>query len=528
MSVSASAKPVERHNDMLRREAKTHHEIGTFESYDVDQDGYLGSKEAQTLLQDMDVDPVMWHAYAGRKDGLFTRLAYERLVDDLKVFRQADKDASDHLDSKEVEDLETEAGIPKNIFNWKSFDVDNDNKLSKAEFLSAGPAAAHATAQSLAGSSLLLTDDNETLTDKEQADKEWKEEEDAGAEADGWAWSNGADGSAATIDLGMKEGEEHLYHDYDEYYHHTSEDEKGLSLLEEHDDYDKDLDDLPDTPEDDDDDDDDEEGDSLLEEDLDDEEKQHLEDIMNDDLDVNVEDEKKVASELFQAFDSDNNGVLDDSEIKQVLERAGLPNFDWHAYDHNKDGSLTQAEFYAMGSDADNKDNPDLMDGILNQLYDEDPDGSDSFAETESAKSDDAEDHDSVTDDNDDSSLTSDSSSEPVSSDSETVGSQSSSMNEAKTSEPGEASRSTEDKEDLQVFQAADTNGDSMLSGDEIAAFLKQAGKEDFQWKTYDADNDGKLNKEEFSAASASFNGRDDPDDTSEEDKDANQDSTAS
>jgi len=380
MSVSASASPVhrhkeeilqlavQRHNDMLRREngasSLGQREMGTFETYDVDHDGYLGSKEAQTLLQDMDVDPAMWHLFAGSKDKLITRLAFERIVDDSKLFQKTDKDASDHLEPGEIQDLENQAGISKkSTFNWRTFDRDKDSKLSKAEFLLAGPAAARAAAQALAGGSVSLLS-----TDGQVADKEWKQEQDAGAEADGWAWTTGDDTPGENIDLDMdaslmEETEQDMLDEDDD------EDERGLSFLEEYnDDEDEEDDDLrePLHPED-----HHEEGESLLQED----EQAALDYLMNDDLDLGVEDERKVASELFQAFDTDNNGVLDGSEIQQVLDRAGVANFDWRAYDRNHDNRLTQDEFYSMGSDAENKDNPDLMDGILAQLYEEPDDG---------------------------------------------------------------------------------------------------------------------------------------------------------
>lgn len=505
MSVSASASPVNRHSDMLRREAgiaTSHHsEMGSFESYDVDHDGYLGSKEAQTLLQDMEIDPAMWHMYAGKKDGLISRLAYERLADDLKVFRTSDKDTSDHLEPEEIEALEKEAGLhePQGSFSWRTFDIDKDNKLSKAEFLAAGPAAARAAAHALAGSSLLSTDDNSRV-----ADPEWQQEEDAEAEADGWAWASADDeGPGEQIDLGMMEGDPHhstlmegsevddMMHDMD------SDDEKGLSLLEEdeEDEHDEDLDGALPEP------DYDEEGESLLEED----EQQALDYLMNDDLDLNVEDERRVASELFQAFDSDNNGELDASEIGEVLERAGVPKFDWQSYDHNSDHKLSQDEFYSMGKDEGNKDNPDLMDGILAQLYEE-PDDDGSITES-SADSDDSQDNSA-----DESSDAAESASESATTPAPESASDAIADLDAigKTSQTSSADEDdSEEKDDLEVFEQFDENHDGKLSGDELQEILTKAHKQGWNWKQFDTDGDGELSKKEFQTAAHEFNTQD-------------------
>merc|ERR1711904_260358 len=45
------------------------------------------------------------------------------------------------------EALMSHTGIPANLFNWKAFDHDNDDKLSPPEFLEAGPAVAVAFRQ---------------------------------------------------------------------------------------------------------------------------------------------------------------------------------------------------------------------------------------------------------------------------------------------------------------------------------------------------------------------------------------------
>eukprot|EP00746_Dinoflagellata_sp_MGD_P000950 gnl/MRDRNA2_/MRDRNA2_101771_c0_seq1.p1 gnl/MRDRNA2_/MRDRNA2_101771_c0~~gnl/MRDRNA2_/MRDRNA2_101771_c0_seq1.p1 ORF type:complete len:563 (-),score=183.12 gnl/MRDRNA2_/MRDRNA2_101771_c0_seq1:52-1740(-) len=522
MSVSASASPVHRHADMLRREAGSaishHRQMGSFESYDVDRDGYLGSKEAQTMLQDMNVDPAMWHAYAGKKDMLISRLAYERLVDDSKVFQRADKDGSDDLDHGEIQALETEAGIEEGTFNWRTFDTDKNNKLSKAEFLAAGPAAAHAAAEALGGASLLASGE-----DSKDKDTESKEEEDAGAEADGWAWAIGGDGPGEEIDLGMMEGDESLLEEselQDMMNGMDHEDEQGLSLLQENEEYDEDLDDPPT--------DEDEEGGSLLEEELSEEDQQSLDYIMNNDLDLSEQDERRVASELFQAFDSDGNGVLDESEINQVLERADLPKFNWRAYDHNKDDQLTQDEFYSMGSDGQNKENPDLMDGILAQLYEEPEDGNDQTpnnAIAENAMTDASQDGSSdentdtsSADSTDDGSSQSDSESGSASDDTAAsttaaadLDGPTSSAEEGSTGESSEdgekedqksdADVKEEEKADKEVFHQIDSNHDGKLDENELDAYLEQAHRTNFNWKAYDKDGDGALNAQEFGNA---------------------------
>lgn len=118
-----------------------------FEEYDHDKSGTLDPSEAARFLSDQGFASSDWPMLLHNGGGVITSHGFKRLHRDMAMFETADADKTGFLEAPEVETILKSAGLSSNTFPWQHWDHDGDHRLSKAEFLAAGPAVAHAVQQ---------------------------------------------------------------------------------------------------------------------------------------------------------------------------------------------------------------------------------------------------------------------------------------------------------------------------------------------------------------------------------------------
>eukprot|EP00746_Dinoflagellata_sp_MGD_P011487 gnl/MRDRNA2_/MRDRNA2_124100_c0_seq1.p1 gnl/MRDRNA2_/MRDRNA2_124100_c0~~gnl/MRDRNA2_/MRDRNA2_124100_c0_seq1.p1 ORF type:complete len:228 (-),score=49.30 gnl/MRDRNA2_/MRDRNA2_124100_c0_seq1:12-695(-) len=119
----------------------------TFEEYDHDKSGTLDPSEAAPFLTDQGFASSDWPMLLHNGGGVITSHGFQRLHRDMAMFDTADADKTGFLEPPEVETILKSAGLSSETFPWQHWDHDGDHRLSKAEFLAAGPAVAHAVNQ---------------------------------------------------------------------------------------------------------------------------------------------------------------------------------------------------------------------------------------------------------------------------------------------------------------------------------------------------------------------------------------------
>lgn len=208
---------------------------------------------------------------------------------DSDVFEQADADKSNHLEEGEIKKVMSRAGVHPSKFDWKSFDHDKDGRLSKKEFLDAGSAAAKVAVPPPL--SML-------------------EEHVARQSGPGALLRIGSFENHDTDGSGSLEEDE-----AGTLMKRTGADESSWRAL-------------------------DHDGDGAL---------SRYEFERPAEADKNLEDQPD--SKFFDDADINKDKVLDDSEMGSVVSKMGLDktNFDWHAFDHDKDGALKKDEFFQAG-----------------------------------------------------------------------------------------------------------------------------------------------------------------------------------
>jgi len=145
--------------------------MATFEGYDRDKSGTLEHSEAEHLLRDIGFTSSEWPMLLHNGGGVITQHAWRRLTTDMDMWAAADKNKSGFLEAPEVGQVLKSAGLSDKAFPWQQWDHDGDNRLSKAEFLAAGPAVAHIVLQQ---ATALLQEDkpHENFHQKEYVDED--------------------------------------------------------------------------------------------------------------------------------------------------------------------------------------------------------------------------------------------------------------------------------------------------------------------------------------------------------------------
>lgn len=139
---------------------------------------------------------------------------------------------------------------------------------------------------------------------------------------------------------------------------------------------------------------------------------------------------------VFRAADKDGSAFLEAREVEAVMARAGITaqEFNWHSFDHDGDGRLSEPEFLAAGPAAAH-----AASMAAESLLEEAAEGS----------------------------------------------------HEAEEEDEGQVS-------DEQVWAHSDQDASGFLEAREMNFLLHKAGIEGFDWQSYDHDKDGKMSKAEF------------------------------
>lgn len=224
-------------------------------------------------------------------------------IEDMKIFQKRDVDKSGFLEANEIDSLMGDVGVA-HLVDWKSFDHDGDGKLSRTEFMQAGPAVVK-VAQSLA------QDVVEQQSLIQQKDLSYFHH----CDKDQNGFLNGTEMSEALTGTGLNPEDFNwraFDHDGDDRLNPAEFLEAGPAVVQavrEHENAG---------------------GASSTEEPLDITQK-----------------EKSV----FAKSDLDRSGFLEPTEVNQLMAVAGLSpkTFNWQAYDYDQDGRLSFDEFLEAG-----------------------------------------------------------------------------------------------------------------------------------------------------------------------------------
>lgn len=284
--------------------AKTPLPPGSFNwrKYDFDGDGALSRGEFLAAGSAV-FDEVQQHrqaeleqadilAHEQQQASLLEEESANAETQDAHIFRLADTNQNGFLEESEMDELNNRAGLSG--FKWKIFDEDKDNRLSPAEFVKSGPAASQ-FGEARRMEQLLQEVSTRT---KEGDDEDRKVFKKADTDGSSFLEENEIDALLKKTNVGLPFDWRKFDHDHDGRLNETEFLEGGPAAIEA----------------------------ALLQE---------------DDMDV----ERKDDYEVWKVTDKDQNGFIEANEIEKLLHEADIKDFDWKAYDFNKDGRLDPQEF---------------------------------------------------------------------------------------------------------------------------------------------------------------------------------------
>eukprot|EP00746_Dinoflagellata_sp_MGD_P163382 gnl/MRDRNA2_/MRDRNA2_91377_c0_seq1.p1 gnl/MRDRNA2_/MRDRNA2_91377_c0~~gnl/MRDRNA2_/MRDRNA2_91377_c0_seq1.p1 ORF type:complete len:857 (+),score=263.43 gnl/MRDRNA2_/MRDRNA2_91377_c0_seq1:110-2680(+) len=382
-----------------------------------------------------------------------------------EIFKRADEDGTGFLEAPEVDKLFQAAGIPSDFLNWRSFDHDRDSKLNLAEFYEVDQAIQR----------------NPPPETQEQANTGAPANPDEvfqGTDKDGSGFLEAAEMDHLIQGAGIPSS----------IFNWRAFDHDGDGKLNKAEFYEADravlaLPPPPGAPA---------QGaqppGSQRSQSLEEQNSQSYEDQRKEFL--------EQTHSIFQEADSDGSNFLEAGEVEEFLRHMPVPKtYDWHEYDHDKDDRLSEDEFLYAGPAAVRAANARRQGDMEEEDWDEDSAG---LLETD----------ESDEDEND----------EPV-----TLGEVNFDEDEDEHEHGGKHEHNDEDEhededenhhsaqldtsdkhpvpdgtDDLQVYKDTDINKDGYCDASELARIEKIAGIKDVDWKKWDADKDGKLNKTEF------------------------------
>lgn len=317
--------------------AKTPLVPGSFNwrKYDFDGDGALNQGEFLAAGTGVLQEVKRQHQEALAAQQQASLLEQEVVSRETQVFQDADKNHNGFLEEPEMDDLNSRAGLTG--FNWKNFDSDQDNRLSKAEFVRSGPAAA------AFGEMKRL----EPLLKRTKA----------GDDVDRKVFKKADTDGSSFLEKGEVESllsRSHIttplfnWHDFDRDHDGKLSEEEFLeggpmalkasiearppSLVQE----------------------------SGASRDADE----------DDDLEA-LADKREDDQQVWLEFDKDRSGYLETNEIDRLVKDAEIKDFDWKAYDRDHDGRLSPAEFDTASDEAKEKASSQFRQKVQQNLGEE-------------------------------------------------------------------------------------------------------------------------------------------------------------
>jgi Ca2+-binding EF-hand superfamily protein len=428
-----------------------------FRALDVDGNQILSGEEVDRFMKEMNILPEHWnwHFFDTDGDGGLSEkefiaagpaIADASLVQAApkRIFGEADQDGNSYLEPAEIDALMRRSGLHPAHFNWRSFDHDGDGRLNFAEFLKAGPAAASSPQQPPPPSQQgPLGPQGEPMTPA-SPDEVFK-----GTDRD----SSGFLEAQEMDHLVQQAGIPPTIFNWRSFDH----DGDGKLNLSEFYEADRAVLSMPPPPQ----------AQSLAEEQIarqaqqnqQDQEAQHAAFL-------------EQTKQIFQETDSDGSNFLEPGEIEEFLMHVGNPHepYDWHGFDQDKDGRLSEVEFQNAGPAAvqaarsqHRKENGMDEEDVAALLETDDgPDAPVTLDQVDLDKDDDEEDEGKA---------------------------------QLKTSDQHPAA---DGADDLFVYKDTDLNKDGFCDASELARMEKVAGIKDVDWRKFDTDKDGKLSKKEF------------------------------
>lgn len=410
--------------DKIMQHAGVHPDDLDVKAFDKDGDGYLSAEEMTAL------------GGAANSKGVANKLAKllphtseqeGKHKEDIALFKSADTDGSSLLEAGEVDALLAKTPLEPGSFDWHRFDFDKDGKLSLGEFLAGGPAVSQQVQQELQRRHQ-EAQQQASLLEQEAMDQDTQIFRDADKNQDNFLEESEMD--ALNNRAGLTGFDWKVF---------DSDKDNRLNLAE----FVK-------------------SGPAAAEFG----QARQMELLLKRTKEGDEADRK-----IFKQADADGSSFLEEGEVNTLLNGRHIDTklFNWHAFDHNHDGKLSEEEFLAGGTAALKAS----LQGPSASLVEES--GGDEQEEDLQQKYGDGDQENS---------------------------------NDESHGEGQESDLQTEQESDLQteqddlhVWLETDKDHSGYLESNEMEQLMQTADIKDFDWKVYDKDHDGRLSSAEWHMA---------------------------
>lgn len=184
------------------------------------------------------------------------------------------------------------------------------------------------------------------------------------------------------------------------------------------------------------------------------------------------QDQGHMITEIWKETDHNHDGFIEDQEMDDFLDAAGVTTFAWEKYDQDKDGRLNKKEFAELHNALRSRYSEKYMAAVL-----------DKASENEYNRQKELEQDEEI----------------PPGQEVSMVSVEQSSKRQSATSNIVSFLESNLDAEALKIhWKTIDKDGDGVLNPREIEAFLRSNNVKRIDWGNYDDNGDDRLNKTEF------------------------------
>lgn len=322
-------------------------ETELFHRADLDRSGFLEGPEMNRINMHAGIPSFNWQSFDEDKDGRmslaefkksgaaavdFMKEGKQKEIDekaDRESFHLADKDKSSFLEVGEMDELMSKAGLPKS-YDWRSADLNGDGKLNEDEFIAGGAAVRQAIVEQLDNqeASLMELQQRQQMDPKEADAKAFHE-----ADTDGSSFLEEGEMKEVIRKAGLPDSFNWRATDYD-----------GDGKLNESEFVAG--------------------GDAARQASLAQFEQLHPKETKE------IKDEVAAGfgpddTAVWELEDRNKNGVLESSEMDQLMKDAGIESASWQEYDKNKDGQLSREEFVASSHKLKEAASPDFRQKIM-------------------------------------------------------------------------------------------------------------------------------------------------------------------